>query len=32
MESVKNNSTQSWAEYGLYEYLLVVDPDCGGTG
>ncbi|MDF2187035.1 2'-5' RNA ligase family protein [Paraflavitalea sp. CAU 1676] len=27
MEPVKNNSTQSWAEYGLYEYLLVADPD-----
>jgi 2'-5' RNA ligase len=27
MEPAKNNVHQSWAEYGLYEYLLVVNPD-----
>ncbi|WP_276480615.1 2'-5' RNA ligase family protein [Paraflavitalea pollutisoli] len=27
MEPVINNMQQSWAEHGLYEYLLVVDPD-----
>lgn len=27
MEPAKNNTHQSWAEYGLYEYLLVVNPD-----
>ena len=26
MEPVKNNNHQGWAEYGLYEYLLVVNP------
>lgn len=27
MEPAKNNTSQSWTEYGLYEYLLVVNPD-----
>ena len=27
MESVKKNTIHSWTEYGLYEYLLVVNPD-----
>lgn len=27
MEPLTKNTQQSWTEYGLYEYLLVVDPD-----
>lgn len=27
MEPAKNNTHRGWAEYGLYEYLLVADPD-----